>query len=132
GVEFDVAGRRAAYHVLPERPGMPFARLALTPQRVPAEDVIHLFRPETPGQVRGVSWFAPVILRLADLDQWRDAQLVRQKVAAMLTAFVTTMNGTGVPFEGESDPRGALVGGLEPGTIKFLDPHQDVRFSTPA
>lgn len=132
GIEFDAQGARVAYHILPERPGMPFAHFALTPRRVPAEDVIHLFRPEAPGQVRGISWFAPVLLRLADLDSWRDAQLVRQKVAAMLTAFVTTMDGGGAPFEGAPDTGGNLVGGLEPGTIKFLDPQQDVKFSTPA
>lgn len=132
GVEFDAKANRVAYHILPERPGMPFSHLGLTATRVPADQVIHLFRPEAPGQVRGVSWFAPVMLRLADLDSWRDAQLVRQKVAAMLTAFVTTMDGTAAPFDGAPDPRGNLVGGLEPGTIKFLDPQQDVRFSTPA
>lgn len=130
GVEFS-AGRRVAYHILPERPGMPFAYLPLTPTRVPASEVIHLFRPEVPGQVRGVSWFAPVLLRLADLDSWRDAQLVRQKVAAMLAGFITSTDGTGRPFDG--DQQGAtLTGGLEPGTLKFLDPGQDIRFSTPA
>lgn len=132
GIEFDAHGQRVAYHILPERPGMPFGHLTLTARRVPAEDVIHLFRPETPGQVRGISWFAPVLLRLADLDSWRDAQLVRQKIAAMLMAFVTTLDGTGVPFDGTPDARGNLIGGLEPGTIKFLDPQQDVKFSTPA
>jgi lambda family phage portal protein len=95
GVEFDTSGRRTAYHVLPERSGMPFALLALTPRRVPAEDVIHLFRPEPPGQVRGISWFAPVLLRMADLDSWRDAQLVGQKIAAMLTGFITNGDGSG-------------------------------------
>jgi lambda family phage portal protein len=132
GVEFDAASRRVAYHVLPERPGMPFGYLPLTPRRVPAGDVIHLFRPEVPGQVRGVSWLAPVMLRLADLDQWRDAQLVRQKVAAMLAGFVTTTDGSGQPFDGEADGRGNLIGGLEPGALKFLDPGQDVKFSEPA
>lgn len=132
GVEFNAAGRRVAYHVLPERPGMPFASLPLTARRVEAEHMVHLFKPETPGQVRGVSWFAPVILRLADLDQWRDAQLVRQKVAAMLAGFVTSTDGSGSPFDGEADQRGNLIGGLEPGTLKFLDPGQDVKFSTPA
>jgi capsid protein len=85
---------------------MPFSRLALTPTRILADQVVHLFRPEVPGQVRGVSWFAPVMLRLGDLDSWRDAQLVRQKVAAMLTAFVTTTDGTAAPFDGATDPRG--------------------------
>jgi lambda family phage portal protein len=99
--------------------------------RVPAQDIAHLFRPETPGQVRGISWFAPVILRLADLDSWRDAQLVRQKVAAMLAGFVTSVDGSGAPFAGEQSGA-ALMGGLEPGTLKFLDPGQDIKFSTPA
>lgn len=132
GIEFDASGRRVAYHVLPERPGMPFAVLPLTPTRVPADQIVHMFRPEAPGQVRGISWFAPVMLRLADLDSWRDAQLVRQKVAAMLAGFVITTDGSGAPFDGEADPRGNLIGGLEPGTLKFLDPGQDVRFSDPA
>lgn len=93
--------------------------------------MIHLFRPETPGQVRGISWFAPVLLRLADLDQWSDAQLVRQKIAALLTGFVTDVEGTGQPFEGEQKGSN-LVGGLEPGTLRFLNPGQDIKFSTPA
>lgn len=131
GVEFAPDGRRVAYHVLPERPGMPFSALPLTARRVEAEHVVHLFRPEAPGQVRGVSWFAPVILRLVDLDQWRDAQLVRQKVAAMLAGFITSLDGTGQPFDGEQQGA-SLIGGLEPGTLKFLDPGQDVKFSTPA
>ncbi|MGP2492292.1 phage portal protein [Mesorhizobium sp. PUT5] len=130
GVEFDRAGRRVAYHVYPERPGMPFA-VVQQPVRIPAEDVAHLFRPELPGQVRGISWFAPVIMRMADLDGWRDAQLMRQRVAATLAGFVTTTDGSGAPFDGEQ--RGAnLIGGLEPGTLKYLDPGQDIRFSTPA
>lgn len=132
GVEFDAAGRRIAYHVLPERPGLAFAALSLTPQRVPAENIAHVFKPEVPGQVRGVSWFAPVMLRLADLDSWRDAQLVRQKVAAMLAGFVTSPDGSGQPFDGEAEPLNTLVGGLEPGTLKFLEPGQDITFSSPA
>ncbi len=130
GVEFDRAGRRVAYHVFPERPGMPFA-IVQQPVRIPAEDMIHLFKPEVPGQVRGISWFAPVILRLADLDTWRDAQLNRQKIASMLAGFVTSTNGTGTPFDGEQ--RGsALIGNIQPGSMHYLDPDQDVRFSTPA
>jgi len=131
GIEFDAAGRRVAYHVFAERPGLPFARLPLTPQRVPAEHIVHLFRPETPGQVRGITWFAPVMLRIADLDAWRDAQIMRQKIAAMLTGFVRTPDASGQPFDGEQ--HGAnLVGGLEPGTLKYLDPGQEITFSTPA
>lgn len=132
GVELDATGTRIAYWILPERPGLAFDALALTPRRIDARDVIHLFKPETPGQVRGVSWFAPVMLRLADLDGWRDAQLMRQKTAAMLAGFITSADVSGAPMEGENDGMGNLVGGLEPGTLKFLDPGQSITFSSPA
>ncbi|WP_234826893.1 phage portal protein [Rhodopseudomonas palustris] len=132
GIEFDSAGRRVAYHILPERPGAPFAVLPLTPLRVPAEDVIHVFKPEIAGQVRGLSWFAPVVLRLSDLDAWRDAQLMRQKIAALLTGFVTSPTGTPSQFGDGSQAPPTITEGLEPGTLKVLAPGEDVKFSTPA
>lgn len=129
GIEFDNAGRRVAYWILPERPGMAFATVS-QPQRVLAQDVIHMFRPEIPGQVRGISWFAPVMLRLSDLDSWRDAQLTRQKVAAMLAGFIRNADGT--VMDGDPDGRGSLIGGLEPGTLKYLNAGEEISFSTPA
>ncbi|WP_066918106.1 phage portal protein [Methylobacterium sp. CCH5-D2] len=131
GIEFDASGRRAAYHLFRERPGLPLGQ-SLEMIRVPAEDVIHLFRPETPGQVRGVSWFAPILLRLADFDAASDAQLMRQKISALLTGFIVDPTGEAGGFEGEKDGDGALDGGLEPGTLKVLRPGQDIRFSDPA
>jgi len=131
GVEFDAAGTRVAYHILPDRPGLPLTSLALTPHRVPAENVIHLFRPEAPGQVRGVSWLAPVMVRLADLDQWRDAQLMRQKIAAMFVGFLINPGGE-TPDNVTTNAAGGAEMSLEPGTMKSLEPGFDVKFSTPA
>ncbi|MBS7555686.1 phage portal protein, partial [Ancylobacter dichloromethanicus] len=82
-----------------------------------------------PGQVRGVSWFAPAILRLAEHDEWHGAQLVRQKVGALLTGFIVTPDGS-MPFGGEVS-QGALIAGMEPGTLLPLLPGQDVRTTTP-
>lgn len=131
GVEFDATGRRVAYHLFRERPGLPLGG-SLDMVRVPAEDVIHLFRVDTPGQVRGVSWFAPILLRLADFDAASDAQLMRQKISALLTGFVVDPSGEAGGFEGQADGDGGLEGGLEPGTLKVLRPGQDIRFSDPA
>ncbi|MCD1642463.1 phage portal protein [Aurantimonas coralicida] len=128
GVEFDAAGRRVAYHI---REINAFINLSYSVRRVPAADIIHLYRVETPGQVRGISWFAPVLIRLANLDAWADAQIVRQQVGALLTGFITSGDGTGQPFEG-TEANGTLTGGLEPGVMKVLDPGQDVKFSDPA
>ncbi|WP_425106505.1 phage portal protein [Ancylobacter sp.] len=128
GVEFDMFGSRVAYWIVKERPEIGLG-LNLQPVRVPAEDVVHLFRPDFPGQVRGVSWFAPAILRLAEHDEWHGAQLVRQKVGALLTGFIVTPDGS-MPFGGEVS-QGALIAGMEPGTLLPLLPGQDVRTTTP-
>jgi lambda family phage portal protein len=129
GVEFDAAGRRVAYHIRRDQPGMPFP-VSYETVRVPAAQVLHMFKPIFPGQVRGVSWFAPVLLRLADYDRSMDAQLQRQLVAALFAGFVTEPNGT-APFDGEQNGS-ALQATLEPGTMQLLRPGQAIEFSQPA
>jgi lambda family phage portal protein len=131
GVEFDTAGRRIAYHAWKQRPGLPIMP-SLELMRLPAEDVLHVFKVTTPGQVRGVSWLASILMRLADLDALNDAQIVRQKVAALLAGFVTDPTGGAGGFDGAEDGRGNLDGGLEPGTLKVLPPGADIKFSDPA
>lgn len=125
GIEFDAAGRRVAYHVLKSRPTDTFA-YASGSIRVGAEDMIHLCAPLGAGQVRGVSWLAPVLLRLAELDATEDALAVGVKIAALHAGFLVDQNGTGEPFEG--DPSDIS---LEPGTVRRLPQGYDIKFSTP-
>ena len=98
GVEFDPDGTRVAYHVLPSRPHDQFANYA-PPVRIPAEEILHIMKPLAAGQVRGVSWLAPVILPASDFDQLCDALLMGNKVAAMHAAFLIDLNGmAGSPY----------------------------------
>lgn len=130
GVEFDAAGRKVAFHIRRDQPGMPLA-VSYEIVRVPADLCIHMFRPIFPGQVRGLSWFAPVLLRLADFDRAIDAQLQRQLVASLLTGFVVAPNGDAGGFFGQQDGP-VLQAGLEPGTMQVIPPGHDVRFSEAA
>lgn len=130
GVELAPDGSRAAYHVHRSRPEVPQFSTDLV--RIPAAEFAHLFVPLAPGQLRGVSWLAPVLLRLHELDLYEDAQLVRQKVAALFAGFVVDPTGTAGPFDGSSTTPGVLQTGMEPGTLKVLPPGTDVRFSEPA
>ena len=61
GVEVDEWGRPVRYAILTRHPEIHFSKGILLPTRkhvfLPAEDVIHLFMPERPGQNRGVPWF---------------------------------------------------------------------------
>jgi len=131
GVEFDSFGRRIAYWIRPVDPTAIFAGYA-PPVRVPANDVLHLFRPLGPGQVRGVSFLAPVLIRAGELDQLDDALLVGAKIAAMYAGFLTDQNGagTGFPFEG-MEINSVMESGLEPGTLKVLPAGFDIKFSGP-
>lgn len=132
GIEFDTIGRRVAFHVLPSRPGDPFAPLTPSPLdtvRVPASEMMHLFQPVAAGQLRGISWLAPVLLRLHELDQFEDAALIKAKVAALFTGFITDPNGDAAGMADGSGPIADM--GMEPGTLIPLPPGADVRFSEP-
>jgi len=129
GVEFNSIGRRVAYHVHRDRPGDPLA-VSFTPTRIPAEEVIHVFTPIVPGQVRGLSALASVLLRLHELDQFEDATLVGQKVRALFAGFITDADGDAAGFQG-STSQSLLEHGMEPGTLRVLPPGADIKFSDP-
>lgn len=130
GIEFSALGERVAYHIRPARPTdlFPTAREAI---RVPAEDVLHIFRPLGPGHVRGVSQLASILLTVNEFDQLQDALLVGAKVAAMHTGFVTDVNNLGGAGEGFSDADALGDISLEPGTMRVLPGGLDVKFNTP-
>lgn len=127
GVEFDAARRIRAYHIRPSAPGeASLAGLPFTPLRVPASDIIHLFRPLVPGQVRGLSWFAPSLLTAKELDRFLDAVLVRAKVAALHAGFITDPNGA-VPLDGEQSGS-TFEATVEPGALIPLPPGNGIEF----
>lgn len=130
GVEHDANGKRVAFHIFDRPAAMDYASTRQR-TRYPASEVLHVFRRDVPGQVRGVSWFAPVIIRLSDMDGWRDAEMMRQRMAAMLVGFITNPDGTAAPMEGEQSGS-TVIGDWQPGQLLYMEPGQDVRFSDPA
>lgn len=122
GIEYDESGRRIAYWLYPEHPGgdwSPGARRGVS-ERVPAADVLHIYRQDRPGQMRGVTWFAPVMMRLQDLADHEDAQLMRQKVAACFAAFRVRSEG-----------KGGEISEIAPGMVYDLGEEEDVKFAEP-
>ncbi len=130
GIELDADGRPLAYHVLAGRPGDPMTtRYDIV--RIPAEEMLHVFRVEEPGQIRGVPWLASVLLKARDYDEYEDAQLMRQKCSAMIMGVVVDPLGNSGRFSGTKSGN-VLESGLEPGTLKVLPPGFDVKFLEPA
>lgn len=135
GIEFDALGRRAAYWLHREHPGenaMFYGAMDVV--RVPADSVLHLYRPLRPGQHRGQPWLTPVLLTLHELEKYDRAELVRKAVAAMVVFFEQDQRAEGASVftgSGESDARGAPVEGLEPGCYVNLPPGRSVDHSKP-
>ena len=142
GIEFDKIGRRVAYHLYNAHPGdgslAPMSGnggtgSSIDTVRVPAAEIVHLFRPLRPGQIRGEPWLARALVKLNELDQYDDAELVRKKTAAMFAGFITRLSPEdSLLGEGIANDAGIALAGMEPGTMQILEPGEDVKFSDPA
>jgi lambda family phage portal protein len=147
GIEFDGIGRRKAYHFLRQHPNDDAVNLGRVSAGqktiVPADEVLHLYRPVRAGQIRGLPHTLSAIVKLAIMDQYDDAELERKRTAALFGAFVTR------PVVGDDPMAGPLGGettgaeasedevplnsiGLEPGATIDLLPGEDVKFAAPA
>ncbi len=138
GIEFDALGRRVAYWLFPEHPGESFGvTLSQVSVRVPADQVLHVYEIERAGQLRGIPWGASAVVRIRDFDEYEDAQLVRQKIAACFAAFVTKPDGgtpailTGLPETDDSGKAKPPTENVTPGLFQELTPGQQITFASP-
>lgn len=132
GVEFDQIGRRVAYWLFDRHPGSIGQLVGPMPKRYPADGILHIYNIERPGQVRGPSWFAPVDVRLHEFDEFEDATLMKQKIAACMAAFVTDLDGTGTALGAPgTDTSGQNTDSFEPGMILSLPPGKQVTVASP-
>lgn len=131
-IQLDPLGRREGYWLLPNHPGegnVPY----LPSKLVPASEVLHAYRVKRPKQLRGVPALASVLIKLRDGDEYEDAQLLKQKISACLTAFVTDIADTEempAPTPDGQKPSDPLDT-LEPGAIVNLPSGKTVEFSSP-
>jgi lambda family phage portal protein len=135
GIEFDAIGRRVRYHFRRHHPGD-----ATAPGQgsdlhsvVPAEDVMHVYKPLRPGQIRGVPWIAPSLVRLHLLDQFDDAALEKMRTTALFGIAITKQPLDEGPLGGalEAADGGDPVLGMSPGMALELAPGEGVEVIDP-
>ena len=129
GVEFDLLGKRAAYWLFSDHPGATSNPTRISSRRVPSEGVIHAFDTLRTGQVRGMSWFAPLLLRFNDFADYEDAMLMKQKIAACLSVITSDATGDGRALGVGED--GSGIDSLEPGMILNVPPGREIDVVTP-
>jgi lambda family phage portal protein len=127
GVEVDEWGRALRYAILTKHPGDAYY-LDYSANRklhifIPAEDIIHLFLPERPGQNRGVPWFHSVMADMHQLQGYEEAAVIRARAGASIMGFIQNDQGELIGDDVENHQR---IQSFEPGTFRYLMPNESV------
>lgn len=138
GVRLGDWGEPLAYWVRPRHPGETGAITtgAVQSTEVPAADAIHLYRRLRFGQVRGITWVAPILMAARDLADLFEAVILKAKIEANLTALVKQTDGAANPLfdQGRSQEKSESSGRIEsirPGSVAYLNHGEDITFANP-
>lgn len=131
GVEIDSWGRALAYHFWSRHPTDPLGRGLR--QRIPAQDVEHLYTQLRPGQTRGLPAATPVLLLSWMLDGFTEAEVVAARIGASGGGGFFWMSAEdaatiGVPVQTEEELQRPMEFEAEPGLSRKLPPgwqHKD-------
>ena len=120
GIQFSAIGLREGYWFYRRHPGEQFAA-SVDPSLlsfVPADEVMHLFKPIRAGQIRGLPHTLAGMVTLAMIDLYDDAELERKRIAALFGAFITRPRNE----DDEEHPLAGTVESLDPDSNFSLEP----------
>ncbi|MGG7581021.1 phage portal protein [Rhizobium sp. Nf11,1] len=83
-------------------------------------DLCHLYRPLRLGQLRGISWFAPVLLTAREIQDLMEAAIIQQRTQATYAGFLKRAPGAQNVLAAKRDDKGDKVVRIEPGTIQDI------------
>lgn len=87
GIELDEFDRAIAYHFSQNHPNRKFVGRNAKRQRIPADQIIHIFRHEFVGQLRGIPDFTAIMHKAKMLNGVHEAIVVGWRVAASKMGF---------------------------------------------
>lgn len=135
GIEYNGMGKRSAYWLYKDHPGEMYMNNDGSRVRVSAKKICHVFDTTRPGQQRGLPALSSVLVKLHEIDQCVDGELVRRKTTAMFGGFIKQIqeyNPNNPNILGSQQTINSIdVVALEPGTFPVLNPNEDVVFSQP-
>lgn len=125
GVEYGPTGAIEAYHFWNRHPGeirMPQTGLAST--RWPASRVLHIRKSDRPGQLRGVPWLAPVMMTLGEISDYIEAQILKQRMAALVAGVISAATDG-------NNPNTKSLEDLSPGALVTVPEGSEVSWTSP-
>lgn len=130
-VEVDPWSRPVAYHLFKNHPYDYFGGMSnmLRRERVPADEIIHLFTPLRIGQKRGLPWFYAVAAKTNILDGFQEAALVASRIAAAQMGVIETPDSMCRAESEDSSGRQEIT--ADPGAFPVLGPGEKMTMFDP-
>ena len=88
GIEFDNRGRPRAYHIWNHSPS-DINLQSRTRERIPAEEILHIYDNDIPGAVRALPWTTTVLNTVSRLNQYLEVHLQACSVSANTPLVLT-------------------------------------------
>jgi len=154
GVELDKNGVPVAVWIRETHPGeylssyekrYSWKRKPIFGSRTGRRRVMHLFKQERPGQVRGEPFLAPILNDLKQWDRYSDSEMMSAVISSYFTTFVTSPDPNAIdglnlmaqePDDGHDavEPYASSAEEIRmgPGAVCGLQPGEEVKFANPS
>lgn len=125
GVEIDEYGKPLYYHIWQHN--RLDNRLYVSQENrrleIPAYDIIHLFDPVSPKQVRAISWLVASMINLHQIDLLQNTELQMARLATLKQVVYTIDKPEDYQVgDEEIDAAGAIKRDISPGQVEVLPP----------
>lgn len=130
GIEIDDYNKPVAYYIRDTAPNGLYMSRGV---RVPAENVIFLFRKKRPSQIREISELATTAGEVKNVNEFVEAISVKERILACFSIFIKRQNapmrvGRGSQIKQENEEKEQIIA---PGIINYLEPGDDVTVANP-
>ena len=132
GIEFDQWNKPIAYHLHKSHPGNnTLGNVDLTRERVPADEIIHLFLPLRISATRGVPWMHTAMTRMKMVNGYEEAELTGARLGAAKAGFYTQSADETGEYAGDTVQNGSMVNEVSPGEFEVLPTGWDFKAYDP-
>ena len=132
GVEINKWGRPGSFWLWDSHPFDFQGSVRRNRIQVPAEQLIHRYQIRRPGQTRGVSWFAPILMQTQMLVALQEAEIIASRISAAKSGVFKYTDASAAPDPDQ--PHGAIEDfqwDMEPGVFDVLPPGLKATFFDP-
>lgn len=130
GIEFNSYGKPVAYFfndASADRNALAYSYAGKSYVRIPADEIIHGFISEMPGQKRGLPWLSTGLFRAKQTSAMEDAAIVNARAGASKMGFIQYKDGGGPEYDDDNPP---LID-MEAGTIPELPANAEFKEFNP-